>query len=52
MDFFFKSLHPSPHGLLKPTQLLLRRHHGSRTCIPGLEGTLAAAASVCIIYNS
>jgi hypothetical protein len=31
MDLFRKSL-------LKPTQLLLGRHHGSLTCIPGLEG--------------
>jgi hypothetical protein len=26
------------HSLPKPTQLLLRRHHGSNTCIPGSEG--------------
>jgi hypothetical protein len=41
MDLFWKLL-PLPPGLPKPTQLLLRRHHGLRTCIPGLEGTLAA----------
>jgi hypothetical protein len=37
---FRKSLHPTPPGLPKPTQLLLRRHHGLHTCIPGLEGKL------------
>jgi hypothetical protein len=40
---FFKSLSP---GLPKSTQLLLRRHHGLRTCIPGLEGTLMIKVSL------
>jgi hypothetical protein len=39
IDLFRKSL-PLPHALPKPTKLLFRRHHGWRSCIPGLEGTL------------
>jgi hypothetical protein len=29
--------------LPKPTHLLFKRHHGSRTCIPGLEGPLTVS---------
>jgi hypothetical protein len=36
---FSKIAAPSP-GLPDPTQLLLRRYHGLRACIPGLQGTL------------
>jgi hypothetical protein len=39
---FFKlaATPPRPALLLRPTQFLLRRRRGLRTCIPALEGTL------------
>jgi hypothetical protein len=39
MELFRKLLHP---GLPKPVQLLLRRRHGLRTCMPSLMGTLTS----------
>jgi hypothetical protein len=37
----FSKIAASPLPRLpKPTQLPLRRHHGLRTCIPSIEGTL------------
>jgi hypothetical protein len=33
---------PPLPGVPEPTPVLRQKHHGRRTCIPGLEGTLVA----------
>jgi hypothetical protein len=47
---FLKIVAPSL-GLPNPTQLLLRRRHDLRTCIPGLEETLPTSDAITILFE-